>query len=242
MTNREAWQAVDIGASKRTADVPTATALSRLHKDVNTTAGVLNALGKSGEQGIGTTVSQNRTATTFDALVKLVAAVHCTIEEQDNAVTIPLHTAGECVHTKGQDVSGVNVEQIIHLAYKATDGNREGKMLDKGDFATAIVEQNHIAAFDNTNQVAKINTDENLQLMDRNAAQNMDRNSSSTPTTVKGQQQDFPISFMAGQQQQITGSLLQQQHHNASTSGAISDHDRALLDTLDSPKPNRCAY
>ncbi|OIT04525.1 hypothetical protein A4A49_38764 [Nicotiana attenuata] len=63
-----------------------------------------------------------------------------------------------------------------------------------------------------------------------------------------GQQQDVPISFMAGQQQQITSSLLQQQHHNASTSGAIanmaliSDHDRALLDTLDSPKPHRCAY
>ncbi|OIT39493.1 hypothetical protein A4A49_07495 [Nicotiana attenuata] len=57
-----------------------------------------------------------------------------------------------------------------------------------------------------------------------------------------------PISFMAGQQQQITGSLLQQQHNNASTSSAIpnmaliSDHDRALLDTLDSPKPHRCAY
>ncbi|OIS98453.1 hypothetical protein A4A49_04392 [Nicotiana attenuata] len=63
-----------------------------------------------------------------------------------------------------------------------------------------------------------------------------------------GQQQNFPISFMAEQQQQITGSLVQQQHHNASTSGVISnmalisDHDRALLDALDSPKPHRCAY
>ncbi|OIT18860.1 hypothetical protein A4A49_59704, partial [Nicotiana attenuata] len=78
-TNLEAGQArelrkkpVDIGASKRTTDVPAATALARLHKDVNTAAGVLNALGKSGEQGIGTTVSQNRTSTTFDALEKPV--------------------------------------------------------------------------------------------------------------------------------------------------------------------------
>ncbi|OIT37325.1 hypothetical protein A4A49_08738, partial [Nicotiana attenuata] len=45
-----------------------------------------------------------------------------------------------------------------------------------------------------------------------------------------------------------TSSLLQQQYHNTSTSGAISnvalvsDQDRALLDTLDSPKPHRCAY
>ncbi|OIS97136.1 hypothetical protein A4A49_04764, partial [Nicotiana attenuata] len=45
---RELWRKpVDIGASKRTADVPAATALARLHKDVNTAAGVLNALGKS---------------------------------------------------------------------------------------------------------------------------------------------------------------------------------------------------